>query len=332
MNTKILFLFVILLLSLVLCSFLGGNCDNMEGFNNTNRENNRNISNNNRRNEASNGSNIYYDNYNHYDSSSTEIANGSTFYGPNGGSVTIITNSDGTQSLEVILEDGESPIIYNTHKNTTEAYTNLTGPNGSATIFYGPNGESATVINANNGKQAIRIRTSRGTITFTHSGAIINTNNISSAQYYGSTGSNINTYRENASVVRGPNRRNIFSVTGPNRNTAFPNDNSIPGVEYFGPIRNNNSSYFDTLPPGIRRHEIPPGSEDLYILKSQIVPPVCPACPSSTVCPRTEPPPPCPACARCPEPSFECRKVPNYNAKNNYLPVPVLNDFSTFGM
>jgi hypothetical protein len=43
--------------------------------------------------------------------------------------------------------------------------------------------------------------------------------------------------------------------------------------------------------------------------------------------------PPCPACARCPEPSFECKKVPNYNAINdNYLPTPVLSDFSQFGM
>ena len=41
---------------------------------------------------------------------------------------------------------------------------------------------------------------------------------------------------------------------------------------------------------------------------------------------------PCPACERCPEPSFECKKVPNYrsNAIGQYLPIPVLNDFSSF--
>ena len=44
-------------------------------------------------------------------------------------------------------------------------------------------------------------------------------------------------------------------------------------------------------------------------------------------------PAPCPACARCPEPSFDCKKVPNYSSTNSeYLPMPVLNDFSTFGM
>ena len=54
---------------------------------------------------------------------------------------------------------------------------------------------------------------------------------------------------------------------------------------------------------------------------------------SAASCPRDEPCPACPACARCPEPAFECKKVPNYNAINdNYLPQPVLNDFSSFGM
>jgi len=96
---------------------------------------------------------------------------------------------------------------------------------------------------------------------------------------------------------------------------------------------NDNNQYNSSLPKGIQARMIPPGQEDLYILKSEVVPPVCPACPSSAACPRTEKCPPCPACARCPEPSFECKKVPNYNAVNDqYLPMPVLSNFSTFGM
>jgi uncharacterized protein (UPF0333 family) len=82
----------------------------------------------------------------------------------------------------------------------------------------------------------------------------------------------------------------------------------------------------------IKRSEIPPGDEDLYVLKSTIVPPVCPACPTSAVCEREKPCPACPPCARCPEPAFECKKVPNYASNNDrYLPKPVLSDFSTFG-
>ena len=131
--------------------------------------------------------------------------------------------------------------------------------------------------------------------------------------------------------------------------------------------------YSNSLPQGIAKSQIPPGYEDLYVLKSAIVPPVCPAAPTI---PREEKCPPCPPCARCPEPSFECKKIPNYNSlssndnnncssfpnnnnslspfpnynslnnnnnsspfsnnnnnnNNKSLPVPVLSDFSSFGM
>ena len=43
--------------------------------------------------------------------------------------------------------------------------------------------------------------------------------------------------------------------------------------------------------------------------------------------------PPCPACARCPEPAFDCKKIPTYKKSDDrYLPKPILSDFSTFGM
>ena len=72
-----------------------------------------------------------------------------------------------------------------------------------------------------------------------------------------------------------------------------------------------------------------------YILKSEVVPPVCPKCPDSKSCPRQKPCQPCPPCARCPEPAFECKKVPNYNAisasnVNGILPMPRLNSFAQF--
>lgn len=78
---------------------------------------------------------------------------------------------------------------------------------------------------------------------------------------------------------------------------------------------------------GVPKSRIPPGQENLYILKSEIVPPICPACPnvncnnSSNSEKKCQP---CPPCARCPEPSFECKKVPNYNSSGlmNQLPIP----------
>tara|TARA_B100000401_G_scaffold78722_1_gene49304 strand:+ start:12324 stop:12758 length:435 start_codon:yes stop_codon:yes gene_type:complete len=46
--------------------------------------------------------------------------------------------------------------------------------------------------------------------------------------------------------------------------------------------------------------------------------------------------PPCPPCARCPEPSFECKKVPKYQQVmlNDYtkMPRPISSDYSTYAM
>jgi len=110
---------------------------------------------------------------------------------------------------------------------------------------------------------------------------------------------------------------------------------------------NNNDNYFNP-------------DSNKYILKSEIVPPVCPKCPDSRMCPTQKSSseetnsngrgttggnmnnntngqkscPACPACARCPEPSFTCKKVPNYAVStvgtNNILPIPQLNSFAAF--
>lgn len=108
-------------------------------------------------------------------------------------------------------------------------------------------------------------------------------------------------------TATGSNGNSITAITGPLGNTAVATTNGV--------------------------NNVPHGQEDLYILKSQIVPPVCPMCPAAISCPKQEKTPPCPPCARCPEPAFECKKVPNYASSNdNYLPRPVLADFSQFGM
>ena len=86
----------------------------------------------------------------------------------------------------------------------------------------------------------------------------------------------------------------------------------------------------------MRKKDIPKEDMDMYILKSEVVPPVCPKCPDvsvkgseSSIAKKC---PPCKPCGRCPEPAFECKKVPNYNVStvSNILPVPMLNSFANF--
>ena len=138
--------------------------------------------------------------------------------------------------------------------------------------------------------------------------------------------------------------KNTVKPTTPNNNNNNNNNNSYSS--YTAPAGDTvlyNKRH--KKPSNIPKHKIPPGDEDLYILKSEIVPPVCPACPNLVSCPNnnnnnnntnSSTPPPCPPCGRCDEPSFECKKVPNYNSNSkkmsDYLPQPVVNSFSQFGM
>jgi len=324
MNTEALFLFLILLLGLVLCSFLGGNCGregmtgnftgtlNLTGNSNTNPPSTS---------GASTASGSQYDNYNHFTGSSTKLSPGSTFYGQNGTTAVVIANSNGSQSLQITLPGSATPVTFSPQQpkdassSKKESYTNY----GSITTYYGPNGAIAQVINTDNGQQAIMVKTSSGTYYYNVSGTPTTTN--TSTQYYGSTGYSVQEAPYTLAYQE-PYGGSVGAITGPRGNT-------VVGAT-------SNSDYSSSLPPGIPASQIPPGQEDLYILKSQVVPPVCPACPTclgSGSSSKRETCPPCPPCGRCPEPSFECKKVPNYNAINNeYLPAPILSDFSSFGM
>ena len=269
--------------------------------------------------------------------SAIQLQTGTIFVDPNGNTITVIVNSDGSQSLQVVqIAQPNYPTILS-----------LTPPSGTTVTlntYYAqpPSLMTATVITDSNGQTAIQINLAGGqTIIFSQQGSAAvstqsNNSGITSTQYYGSTGS---PYQTGASAMsyNGAYGGSAGSATGPYGNTAYyaqgPYGNTAAGTS-----SPNSSQYYSSLPPGIPASQIPSGQEDLYILKSQVVPPVCPVCPAyknnSNNDPDSAPKcPPCPPCARCPEPSFECKKVPNYNAINNsYLPQPIINDFSSFGM
>lgn len=300
-----LFLFIILVSGLILSSVLGGSW-NQEGYTDmvtlvsgvtkSSTDASSNITN--------STSSLGYDNYDHYSKTSAPT----TYYGPNGSTANVAKNN-GDFSIIVKGANGETTTysttapVSKTVSSQTDSISSLMKQFGNTT-FYGPNGGSARFFTGNDGQYAIEVTKSTGdTIIY--------------------TATNTYTYNYNS---------NDASKKAASYN-AFPFATTPPTSE----AQNNKSQspYISSLPSGIPKSMIPPGQENLYILKSEVVPPVCPACPSSSACPsnKKEKCPPCPACARCPEPSFECKKVPNYNALNNsYLPVPVLADFSSFGM
>jgi hypothetical protein len=253
-----------------------------------------------------------YDNYNHYSGSSYPTI----FYGPNGGTARVI-QTDNNSTIVITYKNGITEIYYIKNPN------NSSSVDPTVNTYYGPNGSSAKMITSDNGKKAVSITGPNGsTVIYTEDNiqdatTSTNTNNsddnFDQSQYYDSNGGQSSTY----------------SSVDSSMNTMNPNTSNQSSM--------NANDYSNYLPPGIPKRMIPPGQEDLYILKSEVVPPVCPACPEPIVkCPGNFDPdkiPPCPPCARCPEPAFDCKKVPNYSAFNpDYLPVPALNDFTTFGM
>ena len=245
-----------------------------------------------------------YDNYNHYSGTSYPTI----FYGPNGGTARVI-QTDNNNTIVITYKNGVTEIYY------------IKNPNNSGTIdptvntYYGPNGASAKMVNTSNGKKAVSVTGPNGsTIVYTEDNVQNTTSSSASASASASTGED--DFDESQYYT--PYRTESEPTMYPSTNT-------------------NTTDYSSSLPPGIPRRMIPPGQEDLYILKSEVVPPVCPVCPEPIIkCPNEIDPnkiPPCPPCARCPEPAFDCKKVPNYSAFNpDYMPVPALSDFSTFGM
>ena len=239
-----------------------------------------------------------YENYNHYNGTSVATK----YYGPNGEVVVINSPS----SITVINASGKSV----EYRSSSSSLKNIDAIN-----FTGPNGESSTFIKGSSGGKAMKITDANGNSVIYREKPISSgmAFDVNPTVYYGSTGNSV------------PNN-SAYSYVSPNA----PYQSEYNQNQIAQPHQPHD--YSSSLPKGIPRSQILPGQEDLYILKSQVVPPVCPAC-NPVVIYKDKECQACPACARCPEPSFECKKVPNYNAVNNeYLPTPVLNSFSSFGM
>ncbi len=250
-----------------------------------------------------------YDNYNHYDQSSYP----SIFYGPNGATARIISTS--TDNLIVVTNKNGSTDVY---------YIDTNSSSSSVKVFIGPNGGKATIIDLN-GKKAIKIVGPNG------NKIVYYADNIYA---YSNDDDTINQY-DSGNVSKGSDYNNAFTNAYSNLYSAA--SNMIQGPSGNTAATYDSSAYYNSLPQGIPKSMIPAGQEDLYILKSEVVPPVCTPplvikVPDDSSSGDSSKCGPCPI-MRCPEPSFDCKKVPNYKAFNpDTMPIPVLNDFSTFGM
>lgn len=315
MTFKILYIFIFVFFTLVLFCILG-NYTTREGLTTATNETTKNVENtennenvrkiggmsNSSSNPSLNPSSTTYDNYNHYNGDSLPT----TFYGPDGGKITI---NKLTKTMYVTDSSGKTTRYMKPQNNNMNS-------RGDASlydsVFTGEDGGSGKIEHSTNGQYVVNVNDNFG---------------------------NRKTYSPNYNIDLNQSQdEQPLSETDipPGKYSGYNNNYNYNTKESNTSTPGSPDDYINSLPKGIPANNIPPGQEHLYILKSQIVPPVCPVCPSNIVY-RDKECAPCPACARCPEPSFECKKVPNYNAQNqnqnnDYLPVPVLSNFSGFGM
>ena len=274
-------------------------------------------------------------NYNHY----TKTSLPTQFYGP-GGSIITVIQANNTISMTVTM--GGKTFVYS-----------QTSVDSTGNPIYGTNdpiasGTTIQVATDSYGNPILNLLDTNGKIRGT---ATANPPNSTNTNYATNTVNTPQQSYNSPNYSSGYNAPPIYGGSYPPTYMMNPNGQSVSYPAPTGPVNvtsmNSNGQYNNLLPSGIPRSMIPPGDEDLYILKSSVVPPVCPSCPAPIVAASkatsssassntdTSSCPACPACARCPEPSFTCQKVPNYTkgANNAVLPTPVMGSgYSTYGM
>lgn len=251
--------------------------------------------------------------------------------------VIMLTAANGTTTyFRMNKAEGSIFDIFNSSSSSDTVANNSSSetiPQQLANVkFYDSAGNVAKIFRASNGKYVIQV------------------NQVNGVQVIYTT-DNTYTYDTNnsRSFNLGVNANGVTTVT----------QSKLQGEQLNSNIQNN------TISNGLPANMIAPGNEDLYILKSEIVPPVCPRCPSICSKDIKQQCPPCPSCARCPSGSSNFTysgnnnqvsgssnqsvanispdnaysegenstdKYSKYRSNNKFLPVPVVSNFSTFGM
>ena len=181
------------------------------------------------------------------------------------------------------------------------------------TIYYAGDGKRAYFTKLRNGKNAINID---GTI-------YIETYSGSNVYKYGRNTANI-IKEDGVIVIKLKRTADNYTITyRPRRSKS-----SDPVYRRNKPPRRRH--YWDNDKPMI---DDTTNNNDLYILKSQVIPPVCPVCPPQIVKDI--------GLERSPYYGQSCSgdhlnvgKYPDYSSPDirKYLPIPVLNSFSSFGL
>jgi hypothetical protein len=223
--------------------------------------------------------------------------------------------------------------------NANAIYDHYTKDNYAQT-YYGPNGSTVRIIHVGDTYSIIETDPNGNTNTFT-----LQSNHpdesfseISHNTFY----SNVTGASATVTNINGTYTIKITSSDG--KVTVYSEE--IPQVTTSSPLFDDTTMppQASALPPGIPKAMIPFGQNDLYILKTQIVPPVCPMCPNcyrpnkknkktSSKSKGKSGSSECPACETCNQSNFQY--MPDFNAgqtesSSKTDPMPYLNTFASF--
>jgi len=217
---------------------------------------------------STSGPSINYDNYDHY----SKTFYPSVFYGPNSKTAKIV-NTDTEKYILVIDGVGNTTTYIISNMTTNSNKINIT-----KLSFSGVNGGSAKIIKAINNQYVIEVTDATGNVVFF---TPTNVYNVSSSSAL--SNANANPSMSTPSSVPSSGGDSWYNDLS-NDETEFTNWITGGGPDSYsspGSSASSTYNYNDVFPKGVSRKMIPKGNEDLYILKSEIVPPVCPACPST---------------------------------------------------
>ena len=190
------------------------------------------------------------------------------------------TGSSGSASETILTTLPTSvPTSVPTYSNNNNGNYNHYSAVQIPIAYYNNNGGVATLLNINNTYSITVSNPTSGTMTFTSSTPATDPSTITNYTFTSPTNST-------ATVISDNNGSYAIQIN----NNGFVDlyTDTLPTVSPDSNMYNNNSVQSNYTPvgpipistQGISQSNIPIGDQDLYMLKSQIVPPVCPACPA----------------------------------------------------
>ena len=169
------------------------------------------------------------------------------------------TNND--EEVKIVLVNKNGKISGSIQDNN---YDNYYSGSGSVNTYYGPYGNKVVAVKGPYGNEILVDADYNQNPNYSQT---TYTNGANSATATSGPQGNtmVTTSNNNGALVSSNEVNSVNATTGPQGNTIVTTSN-------------NNGALVSTN--GVK--QIPHGDQDLYILKSQIVPPVCPACPGIT--------------------------------------------------